>query len=361
MLDGPAMTAHKQLAAKRKDFAELEAQISSLDDEIAAQKQAQEIFAELLMDADGHPVDHSLCPTCTQEISPEFIGAKIAAHKQSQQGLEADKADLEAKRSELGDIAGAEAVLKRQEEKMQQKLAWVQTVTAATERITFIENAVKDLEAALAAAKAAEASPVDTSALDALTKEIGEWEGRLAPAVQYESTLKQIEQATARYEEQNLAVNELETLCAHFGKDGIKAKLIKEHIGAFGETVNTVLSKWGYTACLSIEPYSFEVMTPKTAPRYLPLKELSGFERLAFGVALQCAIAVHSKLRMILVDRADTMIDAQRNRLLGCIKLMLDEGMLDQAIVMIAEKSKDVPQKPGTQFYFIEDGTIERL
>jgi hypothetical protein len=55
------------------------------------------------------------------------------------------------------------------------------------------------------------------------------------------------------------------------------------------------------------------------------------------------------------------MIDSQRNKLLGCIKLMLDDGTLDQAIVMLADKSKTAPKKPGCTFYFVENGKVERL
>jgi hypothetical protein len=156
-------------------------------------------------------------------------------------------------------------------------------------------------------------------------------------------------------------VSELETLCTFFGPKGVKAKLISEHIGAFTVKVNEVLAVWGYSAKLQIEPeYKFEVLiTGKTA--YLPPKELSGFERKAFAVALQCAIAVFSKIKMILVDAADVMIDAQRNKLLGCVKLLTDNKTLDQAVIMLADKSKTAPKKDGVQFYFVEGGKIERL
>ena len=362
LLDGPTMAAHKQTAAKRRKYDEFGKQIEALDTEIAAQIQAQEIFTELLQDEHGKPVDEAPCPTCTQIIKRSFISKSVSDHKKLQLAAEAEKANLEQRQKDLGDIAGAEAAIKDHEAKVQEKLQAVKDVTAASERIADVEAAVKGLEAALAEAKAAEANPVDTSALDALAAEITVWEGRLTPAVSYESTLKTITEATTRRDSEIAKVAELETLCAFFGpKEGIKSRLIAQHIGAFTETVNSVLTVWGYKANLSIEPYVFEVQTPKTGDKFLPLKELSGFERLAFGVALQSAIAVHSKLRMILVDRADTMVAAQRNRLLGCIKAMLDNGTLEQAIVMIADPSREVPKKAGCQFYFVEGGKIERL
>jgi DNA repair exonuclease SbcCD ATPase subunit len=286
---------------------------------------------------DGKPVDEAECPTCQQTITRKFIAGKVAEHQQLEKQVEAGKASLACKQRELGDIAGAEAKIKANDAKLAEKLETVKQITAAGERITFIETAIKDLETALADAKAKEASPVDTSALDALTSEIGEWEARLSPAVRYESTLAEIERNTKQRDDAQAKVSELETLCSYWGDKGVKAKLIKEHIGGFQDSVNSVLSKWGYEARLSIEPYCFEVMTPRTAPNFLSIKRLSGFESLAFAVALQCAIAVATKIKMVIVDEVDTMIGAQRNRLFGCIKAMLDSGQLEQAILLLAE------------------------
>jgi hypothetical protein len=55
------------------------------------------------------------------------------------------------------------------------------------------------------------------------------------------------------------------------------------------------------------------------------------------------------------------MVAGQRNKLLGCVKLMLDSGAIEQAIVLIADPSREVPKKAGVQFYFVEAGKIERL
>ena len=218
-----------------------------------------------------------------------------------------------------------------------------------------------DLQTALPMREAKESSPVDTSALDSLTEEIGQWEVRLAPAVQYESTLVQIERAEGQWQDTKAKVNDLETLCSYWGDKGVKAKLIKEHIGGFQDSVNGVLSKWGYLARLSIEPYCFEVMTPRTSPNYLNIRRLSGFEKLAFAVALQAAIAVATKIRMIIVDAADVMIGEQRSRLLTCVRDMLKAKALDQAIIILADPSKEAPKKEGVGFYFVQDGKVERL
>ena len=356
LLDGPALTSLKQQAAKRAQYEELATQINALDAEIASQQQAQEIFKEMLVDEQGDPVDHAECPTCTQTITKEFITGKVREHEASEKQADADKGNLLRQQSELGDIAGAEAKIKANEAKLAELLEVKRQITAAQERIQFAETAVKDLEAALAEAKAKEASPVDTTALDSMTEEIGQWEGRLAPAVQYESTLAQIERAEKQWEDSKAKVNDLETLCSYWGDKGVKAKLIKEHIGGFQDSVNGVLSKWGYLARLSIEPYCFEVMTPRTSPNYLNIRRLSGFEKLAFAVALQAAIAVATKIRMIIVDAADVMIGTQRNKLFGCVKAMLDSKALDQAILFLPIRRKKCSKKDGVAVYFVENG-----
>ena len=359
LLDGPTMTGHKQAAAKRKDYEAIGAQIADLDAEIAAQQQAQQIFAELLLDDDGKPVQAAHCPTCTQAITREFITDKVQQHANLEKAAQGDRQRLAEKQSKLGDIAGAEAVIKRQDEKTGEKLEAVKAITAAQERITFAENAVKDLEAALANAKAAEANPIDTSALDALTKELGEWEARLTPAVQYNSTLTQIEDAKKRAEAQQTLISEMETLCTFFGLKGIKARLIGENIGAFQDTVNSVISKWPehYQIKIDFEPWSFMVTYDDIGPRWLPLKELSGFERLAFCASFQCAVAIASKIKMVLIDKLDTMAKAPHRQfvLLGALDALLKSKQLDQVITFATDLTpdKDIKHKPGVAYYRI--------
>ena len=191
-----------------------------------------------------------------------------------------------------------------------------------------------------------------------MNQEISNWEARLSPALNYEATLKQIERSTKDWEDQKAKVNDLETLCVHFGKDGIKAELIAKHIGVFSETVNGVLSIWGYSAKLEIEPYSFLVTTPKGE---LPLKELSGSEKMMFAVALQTAIAVHSKIRFIVVDKLDTMVHNERSRAFMIVKKLIDNGTLEQAILLLSEKEPKAINQPGVGTYWIEEGRIQRL
>lgn len=363
LLSTEALAALRDKVAVRKTHAEYEARIREAQAEVDAQQQAQELFEQLLQDEAGNTLPVAECPTCYQQITAAFVQGKVSEYKKAEGEAIAHKRELEDQKAKLPDFVVAERAIAENDARVQEKLSLTRKVAEDTERITLAEDTVEGLRKSLADAKAKEEAPPDTSVLDDLTEQIQSWEKKLSPAVHYESTIKQIEAANARWADQNAIVQELETLCAEFGPKGIKAKLIDESIGAFQEKVNEVLRVWGYVARLSIEPYSFEVMTPRTAPDYLPLKQLSGFEKKAFGVALQSAIAVFSKLKLILVDAADVMKGKRMVRLFGCIKAMLDAGTLEEAIVLhaVEENAPETKTKEGVGFYRIVDGKIERV
>ena len=353
MVDGAALANLKQIAGQRSAFATLQTAIDAFAGEIQDMKDAQEIYEGLR--------DDCLCPTCKQVIKPEFIAAKIAEHKGHELELTESRAQLIQQQKALGDIKAAEEAIQKQEKSVAAKLEQVKKVTETTERIATLEKQSGDAKAALETAKASESEPVDTTAIDAVNTEISEWEARLAPAVQYESTVKQIETATKQWQDKKNDVDELETLCEHFGPKGIKATLLQKHIGGFNESVNRVLNWWGYSATLSFEPYSFDVVTPETTPKTLPVKELSGSELFRFLVALQCAIAVYSKIKMVLIDKADILIDAHRGKLFAGVKHLLDTGLLEKAFIFVADKRREAPKQEGVGFYLVEKGKVERL
>jgi len=354
MLTGAALDKVQRLAAARKLFDKLQTQINAASAEIAAQKEAQAIFRELL----GENEEQACCPTCTQSITLGFIAGKVAEHK----GLENQAAELQInllrEQKELGDISGAEASLQANAAREQRKDELVRQQSEITAKVKVFEGNLVTLADQLAEAKANETSPADTTALDAINTSIAEWEAHLTPAANYQATLAQIERNTKQWEEQKSVVADLETLCTYFGKDGIKAELIAKHIGEFSETVNSVLGAWGYSAQLEIEPYSFLVTTPTGT---LPLKEISGSEKMMFAVALQSAIALHAKIKMVVVDAADILVDVERGRLFGSLKKLLDAGMLDQAIVLVSDPAKTKIGKAGVATYWVEAGKVEKL
>ena len=358
MLDPTTLNRVERRAAARKLFDQLQAKMNGFAAEVRQQQEAQAIYAELLQDEDGKPVDHANCPTCTQAITRKFIDSKIAEHLQLEKEAQHAGDAIAQEQVDLGDVAGAEKELEAVAQRAKDAVALGRTIKQVQAEITTSQATIETLTAQLAQAKASVQVPADTTTLDKINAEIAQWEALLSPAANYNATLEQIKTLTAQWVAQKDAVDDLEVLCEHFGKDGIKAELIAKNIGEFSATVNGVLGAWGYSAKLEIEPYSFQVTTPSGE---LPLKEISGSESMFFAVALQTAIAVHGKIKMVVVDRADTLVEAERGRLFGCLKKLLDAGTLDQAIVFASDPGRTKINKAGVATYWVEAGRIVAL
>ena len=350
ILDAPNLKKAERAAAGRTLWNQLQAQIVEFDREIQSQQEAQEIYRDL--GSNPH------CPTCTQKITKAFIDSKVEEHRKLEQAAIAAKINLEAEQQGLGDLTEAESVIATHKALTEKKLQNVRDVADATGRISMFEKSVSDLEASLVTAKAQETAPADTSALDAANEELSAWESRLSPAVNYDAILTQIDRATKQQQDQKEKVADLETLCAYFGDKGVKADLIAAGSEAFISTVNGALAAWGYEAKLSPEADSFSVLTPTG---WLPTKQLSGFEEFMFKVALQCAIAVHSKLKIVVIDEAQDIIDAHRTRLFKAVQGMLNSKMLDEAFVLMADNRETVPQREGIAYYRMDAGKATRL
>jgi DNA repair exonuclease SbcCD ATPase subunit len=349
-LEPAALAKHQKVAAGQRLFDELQAKIAELNNEIHAQRAAQDIYNDLKAEP--------FCPTCTQAITRDFIDGKIAEHVALENEAITAQANLLKEQQALGDIQKAvNAVLSHKQAEEQRKAIDLEII-ALNQAIAEANATIRRLEASIEAAKANAAAPPDTSALDSLNEQIAVWEARLGPATNYEATLRQIEAQTKQQEVQKAIVADLETLCAYFGKDGIKAKLIQDNIEAFSATVNSVLQVWGFAAAFSFDPYEFLVAGDKGE---LPLSELSGGETFMFCAALQCAIAIHSKIKMVIIDEADTLVDQARAKLFGCVKGLLDSGQLDQAIILEASANTEFKARSGVGYYRVVDGKVENL
>jgi len=354
ILDQPNVKKADRTAAGRNLWEQLQAQIRELDAEIAAQADAQDVYRELLQDG----MSEAHCPTCTQTITRKFIDGKMAQHLKLQQEAEEAKAGLQAEQQALGDITSAEQILAKNAELHEKHEKTKRRVEELEQTISQTEQAVDSASIALDEAKAQESAPADTTALDAANAELSTWEARLSPALNYESTLKQIDEAVVRKQDQTAKVADLETLCSYFGDNGVKADLIAQGAATFMATVNSVLSKWDYEGQLSPEADAFTVLTPKG---WLPTKQLSGFELLMFKAALQCAIAVHSKLKIVAIDEVQTMIDDQRKMLFKAIDGMCKEGLLEKAFIILADNRETVPSRAGVAYFRVQDGKVQRL
>ena len=151
----------------------------------------------------------------------------------------------------------------------------------------------------------------------------------------------------------------LDKLVRYFDKDGVKAKLIAEHIGGFEIKCNEVLKVWDYSCSLSIEPFKFEITDYRGVST--PLIELSGAEELMFYAAFQCAVSATAGIGFVVIDRVDTLLPDLRPALFRKLYSMIDEGTLDQIILLVADTSSIVPPLKNSAFYMIEEGNIRRL
>jgi DNA repair exonuclease SbcCD ATPase subunit len=346
-----ALKAQEKLAAHRVEYRNLEDQVQELARQVEEQRNVEEIYRELLAE--------KRCPTCHQPISEDFIKARIDDAKKL--AATAGEGQREAMRQQkaMGNIADAEELIEAHKRAIEQKANFQRELAEAVSNKTVAGEKVRELRKQIAAIGNVPETPHPTAELDALHDEMSKLERLLAEAIGYETAVKQAQQLGARKQAESAKVAALETLVAYFGKDGVKATLIQENIDQFTASVNSVLRVWGYSAVLSIEPYSFDVTNGNG--KALPLKELSGSEKLMFGVALQTAIAHHSKINMVLVDKADTFLGPERNRLFGCLDKLIKDGILEQAIVLVSDEKTEAPQKPGVVFFAAQDGKLVKL
>ncbi len=182
---------------------------------------------------------------------------------------------------------------------------------------------------------------------------------QLRPAIAAEERAKEIvsrQEGLARLEAKAEA---LDTLVKYFDKDGIKATLLSEHIGGFEGRLNEVLSAWGYKCSLSIEPYEFLCTDARGITT--PVKELSASEQLMFSVALQSAVSRAAGIGIVVADRMDTFLPAERAKANRCLHSLVSKGDLEQCILIVSDPSMEVRPVPNTEFFFVSDGSVQKL
>ena len=69
-----------------------------------------------------------------------------------------------------------------------------------------------------------------------------------------------------------------------------------------------------------------------------------------------CALPI-----LVLIDKADILIDAHRGKLFAGVKYLLDTGLLEKAFIFVADKRREAPKQEGVGFYLVEKGKVERL
>ena len=154
----------------------------------------------------------------------------------------------------------------------------------------------------------------------------------------------------------------LDTLVKFFDKDGIKKTLIGQYVGPFESKINAVMDAFGCKTSLVFEPQvGFEV---ETSRGYIgPIKELCGAEAEIFKRAFQCAVSIAAGIKMVVLDEMEELGEDIRPMLYRAVFELIASGVLEQAIMIGYSLDKNLPkqQEPGSAYYYVTDGVVEKL
>lgn len=295
------------------------------------------------------------CPTCDQEIDSVKIASLIEDLEKESAVADAKIQALDKKIESLGDIDAAIASLKAHTDAVKKK---------ATLQASIME-VVKEGKATRTALNALGEKEDKTlqfndplGTLQAKEDKIVE---QLRPVITAEERAKDIKTKTEQFEKLEAKAKTLDTLTKYFDKDGIKTKLIAEYIGGFQNNLNSVLSSWGYTASLSNDLSNFNVTTPRGYTG--PVKEISGAEEHIFKIAFQCAVSIAAGIKLVVIDEVEELGEDIRQNLFQTIEGLIQDGALEQAILIGFSLDKTVPdtKAPGSKYFFLTEGTVEEL
>lgn len=293
------------------------------------------------------------CPTCGQPINKEHIAAMVGTAAKAQADLRNKDRELLTQMKVIGDVDGAIKAIADHE-------------VAVRERNTLealIAEKQKQLKDAASEMKSLQPDDPDAQKFDVPLAEAEEKATKLMlslrPVIAAEERDKEIAAKTEQLKKLTEKAATLNELVAYFDKDGIKTKLLADHISDFESKMNMVMKSFGYSCALSIEPYQFEVTDTKDVTT--PVKELSGSEQLMFSVALQCAVSRVAGIGIVVADRMDTFLPAQRQKANVCLYNAVKDGLLEQVILIVSDETETAPKLPNAAFFLVDNGTVRRL
>ena len=293
------------------------------------------------------------CPTCDQCIDSVKIADMVSVLKEELAVTDKKIQELDIEIELLGDVQGAyeairnhETASKEYEEIKATILETVRIGKASREELNGLGIKVDATEPF--AQPLYELTVKETNILD-----------KLRPVIAAEERKAEIAKKTEMLAKLQAKAASIDSLVKYFDKDGIKSTLLAEHVGGFEMKLNNVLEAWGYKCHLSIEPYEFHVTTARGDT--MPVSELSGAEQRMFLAALQCAVSIAANIGFVVVDEVDRLQPEIRSALNKNLYMMVQDGYLEQVVLIVADSSRDVPKLPRSAFFTITDGKVERL
>jgi DNA repair exonuclease SbcCD ATPase subunit len=295
----------------------------------------------------------STCPTCEQEIDDSKLTQLMSSSVSERNRLANEYVKVTQSLGSLGDVDGAIAKLDKHKTAVAEK----------TDLAAKIEEQEKELKSAKNEADKDVGGLFDSSTFD---NTIAETDSKIEtilqqiqPVIAAEEREKDIATKKEQFAKLEAKAAKLDKLVKYFDKDGVKAKLIAEHIGGFEIKCNEVLASWNYSCSLSIEPFKFEITDYRGVST--PLIELSGAEELMFYAAFQCAVSRTAGIGFVVIDRVDTLLPDLRPALYKHLYEMIENNTLDQIILLVADTSEQVPKLANSSFFMVEEGNIRRL
>lgn len=293
------------------------------------------------------------CPTCGQLITKVYIAETKKYYEKVYKDAVRDDDEIMQELKTLGNVDGAIADLAAHE-KANNDIKEINKV------ITEKENLAKLGKEKLASMGAkVDAAAQFEEPLIAADNEIAAITEQLRPVISAEERTKEIATKTAQLEKLKVKAASVDYLVKYFDKDGIKAKLLQEHIGAFQDKINEVMLAFNYVCVLSIEPYQFLVTNAKEDTN--PVSELSGAEERIFAAAFQCAVSRASGIGIAVIDEVDRLQPEIRPILNKALYMLVQKGLMEQIILIVADSNKEVPTLPNSKFFFVESGSVYEL
>ncbi len=343
----PAKLAELQKIVERSErHKELSNRQSEIQRETAEANREIERFSKL-------SGEDATCPTCNQMITEDYIAGALKIGRELIAERVAEGTKITEELSKIGDVEGAGKAIQKHTDAANERDKLTKDLT---EKVKEGKQGIADLKALGEPVDAAEKFISPLALVDAKIKGIEE---QLRPVIAAEERTREIKtktQAKAKLQEK---ADSLDKLVNFFGKDGLKAKLLAEHVGGFESKLNFTLEVWGYKCSLSIEPFEFQITTVDGTTSLVT--ELADSEQLMFSIALQCAVSRVAGIGFIVADRLDTFLPSERQKANRALYTATQDGTLEQVIAIMSDESEEVPKLANSKFFIVKKGTVTEL